>query len=66
MTETNRINKGGRPQTGSDEQIMLAKLFWDDYNVSNKTICEISQMNYRTLYRRLGKRKIKTGKKVTS
>jgi hypothetical protein len=64
MSAEKIINKGGRPKTGSEEQIMLAKVFWTDYQVSNQTICDITKMNYRTLYRRLGRRNVNTGKKV--
>lgn len=64
MSENKAINKGGRPRTGTEAQIELAQMYWNDYQYSNDQICEMTQMNYRTLYRRLGKRNIKTGKKV--
>lgn len=64
MSENNAVNKGGRPKAGTSAQIMLAKALWHDYSFSNDAICEMTKMNYRTLYRRLGKRNIKTGKKL--
>ena len=64
MSETQAINKGGRPKAGTTAQVELAQQYWHDYRFTNDQICEMTNMNYRTLYRRLGKRNIKTGKKV--
>lgn len=64
MDKTDFRKKGGRPISGTDAQVAMAKSLWHDNRLSNDDICKISQMNYRTLYRRLGKRYIKTGRKI--